>query len=143
MNARHFHFLLAIIAISAAPLAHAQNVAPASESGSGLLQVIMSLVMVLLLLFGTLFLLKKLSAPRGAGSGLLRVIAGAAVGTRERVVVVEVGETWLVLGVAPGHVTSLHQLPRQALAHGNDAANPGNHFAAWLKQTMEKRNAAS
>lgn len=143
MNTRRSHFLLATIAIFAAmPLfAHAQGVPAASESGSGLLQVIMSLIMLLLLLVGSLYLLKKLAAPRGNASSLLRVIAGTAVGTRERVVVVEVGETWLVLGVAPGHITPLHQLPRQVLVSGNET-EPGKKFAGWLKHAMEQRNVA-
>lgn len=145
MNARSPYSLLAIIPVFVASplLAHAQGVPAASETGSGLLQVIMSLVMVLLFLFGSLYLLKKLAAPRGAASSLLRVIAGTAVGTRERVVVVEVGETWLVLGVAPGSVTPLHQLPRQTLAPGNEAAAPGKNFADWLKHAMERKNATS
>ncbi len=71
---------------------------------------------------------------------MLRVIAGAAVGQRERVVVVEVGSTWLVLGVAPGSVTALHQMPHIALdapAAPNAVTPP---FAQWLKQFMEKRS---
>lgn len=87
-------------------------------------------------------LLKHLNAPRGATASLLRVISGAAVGARERVVVVEVGETWLVLGVAPGQVTKLHELPRQSLAAAKETAVPEKNFAAWLKQVVDRRNAA-
>ena len=72
---------------------------------------------------------------------MLRVVAGAAVGQRERVVVVEVGSTWLVLGVAPGSVTALHQMPSVAL--DAQTAAPGAAippFAHWLKKFMEKRS---
>lgn len=44
---------------------------------------------------------------------LLKVIASTAVGNRERVVVVEVSDTWLVLGVTSGSVTRLHEMPVQ------------------------------
>jgi flagellar protein FliO/FliZ len=37
------------------------------------------------------------------------------VGQRERVVVVEIGDDWLVLGVAAGQVRALHTLPAQTL----------------------------
>ena len=121
--------------------AHADTTAAAVEPGGGMLQVIFGLLLVALLLAGSLYLLKRLAAPRGVAASLLRVVSGAAVGTRERVVVVEVGETWLVLGVAPGHVTKLHELPRQTLAAGNEGAPPDKDFATWLKQIVERRNA--
>ena len=41
----------------------------------------------------------------------MRVVGGASVGTRERVVVVEVEDARLVLGVCPGRVQTLHVLP--------------------------------
>jgi flagellar protein FliO/FliZ len=56
----------------------------------------------LVLLVGSLWLLKRLTAVRGPASGMMRVVAATAVGGRERVVILEVGSTWLVLGVAPG-----------------------------------------
>lgn len=140
MNTRLSHFLLPVVAAMPAP-AWSQVAATPIEAGSSLLQVILSLVVVVLLLLGTLYLLKRLSAPRGAGAGLLRVIAGAAVGTRERVVVVEVGDTWLVLGVAPGSVTALHQLPRRDVPETNLTGSGGKDFSGWLKQVMERRHA--
>lgn len=135
--------LLFVASALAAPAARAQSSAPATpEIGSSLLQVILGLGVVIALLVGALWLLKRLSAPRGAAAGVLRVVAGAAVGPRERVVLVEVGDTWLVVGVAPGQVNALHQLPRQDLAVSPAAASPGGRdFGAWLKQMMERRNA--
>lgn len=131
---------LLIIAAATPALAAAETAAPV-ELGSNLLQIILSLALVVLLVIGSLYLLKRLSAPRGMAAGMLRVIAGAAVGARERVVVVEVGDTWLVLGVAPGSVTPLHHLPRQAIAPSVQANPNGMDFAGWLKQMMERRNA--
>ena len=132
---------LLTIAAAAPALVVAQTAATPVELGSNLLQMILSLALVVLLVIGSLYLLKRLSAPRGVATGMLRVIAGAAVGARERVVVVEVGDTWLVLGVAPGSVTPLHHLPRQAIAPSVQANPNGMDFAGWLKQVMERRNA--
>ena len=111
------------------------------DLGGSVLQMLLGLGVVLLLVVGSMFLLKRLAAPRGAAAGLLRVVAATAVGTRERVVVVELGETWLVLGVAPGRVTSLSQLPRQGSSAAVLPEPPGRDFAGWLKQVMDRRNA--
>ena len=140
MNTRLLHILLSLVTAVPA-LAWAESSATPLEAGSSLVQVILSLVVVVMLLMGTLYLLQRLSAPRGAGAGLLRVVAATAVGTRERVVVVEVGETWLVLGVAPGSVSALHQLPRMDVPPAK-LDNPGRlDFPGWLKQVTERRNA--
>jgi flagellar protein FliO/FliZ len=82
--------------------------------------------------------------PAQTGSGgpgsALRVISATAVGQRERVVLVEVGATWLVVGVAPGQVSSLHSMPRPDIVPGSsDTRTPDNKFSAWLKQTMDRR----
>jgi len=140
MNTR-FPLIVLRLCLAAPAAALAQTAPPAAELGGGILQVVLSLILVVLLLFGSLYALKKLSAPRGAAAGLLQVIAGAAVGSRERVVVVEIADTWLVLGVAPGSVTALHQLPRRPLPAANETTQRGKDFAGWLKQVMDRRNA--
>ena len=52
--------------------------------------------------------------------------------------VVEVGDTWLVVGVAPGSVNALMTLPRGEI---HSAATPGLNasFAASLQQMIGKR----
>jgi len=115
--------------------------AAAADPGSGLWQLFLGLGMVLAMLAGSLWLLKKLVAPRGENAGLLRVVGATAVGTRERVVVVEVGGTWLVLGVAPGQVSALAEVPRQAAAiqSAAPATTPGAGFPDWLAK-LTRRN---
>ena len=78
----------------------------------------------------------------GAGS-VLKVISGVAVGQRERIVLVEVNDTWLVIGVAPGQVRTLHSMPKSNLPIPQAETPPGmdGKFQGWLKQMMDKRNA--
>ncbi len=52
---------------------------------------------------------------RPTSAAALKAVATLSVGARERVVVIEAGESWLVLGVAPGRVNKLHVMPRQEL----------------------------
>ncbi|MBK7768189.1 MAG: flagellar biosynthetic protein FliO [Sulfuritalea sp.] len=81
--------------------AQATQAASVADPGGSLWQLFLALGIVLALVIGSLWVLKKLLAPRGESAGLMRVVAGTAVGTRERVVIVEVGGTWLVLGWRP------------------------------------------
>lgn len=79
-----------------------------AELGAGSwLQGLVALGVVLGLLWGAAKLAKR------AGNGafrptLLRAVSSVSVGPRERVVVVEVGSKWIVVGVAPGNVRALH-----------------------------------
>lgn len=116
------------------------SVAPPDLGGS-ILQMLFSLFFVLALLIGGLYLLKKISNPRSGTSNLLRVIAATTVGTRERVVVVEVADTWLVLGVAPGQITRLHQLPADKTSLAAQSQQTNQDFAHWLNKIMAQRNA--
>jgi flagellar protein FliO/FliZ len=115
----------------------------AALSAGSVAQVLFGLVLVLALVGAVAWLLKRLSAFRAPGAGLIRVLAGAAVGQRERIVLVEVGETWLLVGVAPGHVTTLHTMPKLASASPPGVPTPatvGASFATWLSRKMEGRS---
>jgi flagellar protein FliO/FliZ len=130
------------ILLLASAVSRADTSVPATSPsmGESLAQLLFGFAIVIALIFASLWLLKRLSAPRGQAAGLLKVIAATAVGPRERVVVVELGDSWLVLGVAPGQVTSLHQLPRVANVTPPPATE--GDFASWLKKTLERRNAS-
>lgn len=117
-------------------LAHAADApAPAVSAAGSLLQVFIGLIAVLLLIAATAWVAKRFGVMRGGASGLLQVVASASVGTRERVVVVEVGESWLVVGVAPGSVNALATLPRGE-APAAAAPTLNNAFAARLAQLV-------
>jgi flagellar protein FliO/FliZ len=120
----------------------ADNVAPPAAVGAGsMLQFGLGLAVVLGLIVAAGWFMKRFSIGPSA-AGTLKVVAGTAVGQRERVVVVEIGETWMVLGVAPGRVNALHTMPRGQIATSQSVpvGTPAG-FAAWLKEKMEKRSA--
>ena len=123
----------------ATPAAPAAATAPPSSAGS-LLQVVFGLLVVLGLLAAALWFLKRMGGGRFAPGSVVKIIGGVSVGNRERVMVVEVADQWIVIGVAPGRVSTLASMPRQEQPAAQAAAGAPN-FSAWLKQTIEKRNA--
>lgn len=107
-----------------------------------MLQMLVGLLLVLAVIMAAAWLLKRFALNPGTATGTIKVIAGAAVGQRERVVLVEISGTWLVLGVAPGQVRTLHTMPKD---HSEQVVTelsiPRKGFQEWLKQIMEKRDA--
>ncbi|MBT9568807.1 MAG: flagellar biosynthetic protein FliO [Thiobacillus sp.] len=112
--------------------------APVVSTAGSLIQVFIGLVAVLFLIAGAAWVAKRMGVSQMGTSNLLRVISSASVGTRERVVVVEVGESWLVVGVAPGSVSALATLPKGELPAHTGPSLPGS-FGLRLQQLIEKR----
>ena len=118
---------------------------PASPSAGSLVQTILALTFVLGLLAGLAWLMKRFGPRGGAHAGVLRIVGALSLGGRERVMVLEVGDQWIVVGASPGRINALATLPRPEGAPADPDAHPdfaaAGSFAAWLKQTIEQRNA--
>jgi len=127
---------------------HAVEVAPV-VGASGLLQAGLGMLMVLGLIFACAWLARRFGLQRfGGGGQVVKVVSSASVGQRERVVVVEVSGTWLVLGVTSSQINTLHSLPAQSLpqASATEPATfkPVDLFAQKLRESLTgKARAAS
>jgi|HubBroStandDraft_4_1064222.scaffolds.fasta_scaffold676250_1 flagellar protein FliO/FliZ len=82
-------------------------------------EVTFALALVLAAVFVAAWLLRRVRGIGSAARGTLDVIADLPLGPKERAVLVRVGKTQLLIGVAPGRVTTLH-----VLAEPVDAAMP-------------------
>ncbi len=102
--------LLPLCALSVSVQA-AEQAAPRVPGVETLFSTLVALAFVLMVIFGGAWLLRRVGGVAGGGRGVVRVLGGASVGVRERVVVVQVDDARLVLGVAPGQVRKLHELP--------------------------------
>ena len=141
------------MAASVPPPLPAAKAAPAATPFAGaaagsLLQTIFALCVVLGLLAVLAWAMKRFGPRASGGSAHLRLVGGMSLGGRERIMVVEVGDQWIVVGASPGRVNALATMPRQgasAAPPGNATLHPGadsaSSFSAWLKQTIDKRNA--
>lgn len=102
----------------AAGLAAALLLAPslafaAPDTATGMLAVLLSLALILGGFVAVAWLVRRYLPGMGA-KGAVKVVGTTAVGARERVVVVEVDNTWLLLGVGGGNVRLLHTLAKPA-----------------------------
>lgn len=118
------------------------NAASAPASGLLMLQVLLGLIVVLAAIIATAWLLRRLGVSQMRGNANMRVVGAVAVGPRERVILVEVRDTWLVLGVAPGRVNAVHQMPKPSDADtAAEIAPASSDFKSRLKQFMQPRAA--
>lgn len=119
--------------------AFAAEATPPGVSGGTYLQAGLALALIVGLLLGSTWLIRKISGGRGFGQGGMKMLGGIALGPRERIVLLEIGDEWLVIGIVPGQIRTLHRLPKgSALPEAPDHAMPEKPFAQWLKTIAER-----
>lgn len=119
----------------------AQGLSPVGLSaevmGSGFLtQSATALFIVLVSVIGFAWMMRRFGRLQSSAKGALQMIDGMALSTRERIVLVQVGDTQILLGVAPGRVETVHVLDKPVQAEGRREMS-GN-FAARLKEVLGK-----
>ena len=98
-------------------------------------QAFLSMIFILALLIFAAWLMRRLSGGKGFGSRGVKVLGGVALGPRERIVLIEVGEECLVVGIVPGQIRTLHRLPKNQIQLDAEQKN----FADWLKPLQAKK----
>ncbi|KVT74237.1 flagellar biosynthesis protein FliO [Burkholderia ubonensis] len=105
------------------------SAAPSLGVGA-VLQTLVGLAVVIGLVFGCAWLARRFGFQPARRGGPLKVVSSVAVGAKESATIVEIGDTWLVLGVAPGNVRLLHTLPAGSAPAGAADAPPASAPAA-------------
>ncbi|MCO6412080.1 MAG: flagellar biosynthetic protein FliO [Thiogranum sp.] len=104
---------------------------------TSLWQLTLGMLMVLALIVGIAWVLKRTGRFQLAAGGGLRILGGLSMGARERVVLLQVGDAQLLVGVAPGRVQTLHVLERP-LHSASDGISPGKAFSDQLGRFLKK-----
>ncbi|AKK67867.1 MULTISPECIES: flagellar biosynthetic protein FliO [Xanthomonas translucens group] len=119
----------------------ASGVGSAAPSPPSLIGAVFALLLVLGLILGMAWVLKRLPGSGFRPAEGLRVVASLAVGAKERVVVIDVNGEQLLLGVSPGGVRTLHHLPEplpQAPAPSLPNLRQLKHFPDFAQLLAQK-----
>lgn len=104
-----------ILAASGAVLADGVNSEPGVPTVIGsddVLNVGTSLVLIVAAIFVVGFLYTRARGMRGQGGEIIRVLATQSLGPKERVLLVDIGGTQLVIGMTTSQIQTLHVLDR-------------------------------
>ncbi len=129
--------LLAAAACVPVPALAAPGPGPAGDLGVGsYLQMLLGLFIVLALIAALAWAARRMGRLQGGVGDGLRVLGGLSLGSRERVVLIQAGETQILLGVAPGRVQTLHVL-EEPLAPRRPPCEPSPRFAERLAAALK------
>ncbi|MHC8360723.1 flagellar biosynthetic protein FliO [Pseudomonas sp. LS2P72] len=136
-----FVLALPFSVLAAEPVATATAAAaPAVSSGVAgqLTQLVFGLLLVLGLIFFLAWLLRRVQQAGPAGKGqVIELIGSRALGPRDRLMLVQVGNEQILLGLSPGTITALHVLKEPVqVPSSTEKATP--EFALRLMELMGK-----
>jgi flagellar protein FliO/FliZ len=121
--------------VFAAPGALASS--PASGV-AGLGQVTLALCIVLGAIFLCAWLARRMRNITSGRSGAINIVAEVRLGAKERAVLLQVGGTQLLVGVAPGQISALHVLAEPLAAPPAPAALEAVSFKSLLRRSLGK-----
>ena len=102
----------------------------------GLLKILLALAFVIALFFVCVWILRKLGQLKPQSDKVIQVLGATSVGAKERLVLGQVGEEQILIGVSPGRVEKLHVITQRIEVEGNNPVqNLGfmSHFQTAMK----------
>lgn len=125
--------------LSGSALAESQLDPPPLEplSTPYLLKMTGGLLLVVLVILALAWLVKRFNLNQQSQNGLIRIIAGLSIGTRDRIVLLQIGEEQILVGLTPGRIEKLHTMVHPLEAPEGQPAT--STFAAKLSRAMGDR----
>lgn len=110
---------------------------PINEPVSGgYSQVFFGLLLIVAIILGAAWFMRRYGNLQSSAGGAMRVLAGMPLGPRERVILVQVGDTQLLLGIAPGRVQTLHVLDKPLTIQSGHTRAASDNFAERLNSLL-------
>lgn len=103
----------------------------------------LSLLFIVGLILALSYLVKRINARTLSGDPLLKQIASTSLGPKERVVVVEIDDTWLVLGVGGGQISKLHETTARERPGRVEPQKVASDFAGRLAGALSRSDGAA
>jgi flagellar protein FliO/FliZ len=133
-------------ATTAAPATAPVTVPAVSSSlsagiGGQLLQLVLGLLLVVGLIFVLAWLMRRVQRAGPAGNQVIELIGSRALGPRDRLVLVQVGNEQILLGVSPGSITALHVMNEPVEVP--EAQNATPEFAKRLMEVLGNKGIAA
>lgn len=134
---------MAAVLLTASLPAMAQQtlLAPTPESAAS---VLLRLAVVIGLIVAFAYIARALQARRRLGGQSFEIQGGLTLGGKERLMLVKVGETQLLLGVTPGGISLLHrygsaeEVPVEPAPLSLQSADGGGDFAERFREVLRR-----
>ncbi len=107
-------------------------------SGTNIFQMVGGLLLVLFIVILVAWLVRRVGGVTMVGGGVMSIIGGMSMGARERVVLLQVGEEQLLIGLSPGRIQKLHVLKNPIDIQPKKIVD--NNFANKLSEVLRGKS---
>lgn len=118
----------------AAPVSSPPKVNP----GANLLNLVLGLLLIIGLIFALSWLVRRMGSGGLLSSNQIKVVAAMPLGTRERIVVVEVGGQQLLLGITATQINTLHVFSEPVI--DSQQATGQSEFGKKLMAVLQQKS---
>lgn len=131
-----------IPAVVVMPVLAEETVAPARDAARNapdtvgtIMSLGLGLLAVVAVIYGCAWLIRRMNGMTGMNNSAIKVVSVLAIGTRERIALVEVGGQQILLGITPSTIRTLQVFDEPVV----DAANPpSSEFSRRLQGMIGK-----
>ncbi|MBU2706857.1 flagellar biosynthetic protein FliO [Zooshikella marina] len=102
-----------------------------------LIQVILALTVVLLVIFAAAWVVKRTGAIKPMTSPVIKNLAVMSVGSKERLVLVQIGDKQILLGISPAGMNTIHVFDQPIVTTKQEA---NNDFSKRLMEMIKQRH---
>ncbi len=106
-------------------------------SFGSIIQVFAGLAAVLLLFGGIVFVLKRMGNFRSTTGGKMQVVDGVSVSSRDRVLLIQVGEKQVLIGVSPSGISRITTFDEPVISPEENTTKNG--FSGLLQKQLKNR----
>jgi flagellar protein FliO/FliZ len=128
------YFLALPILVLLSASVFAQVSAPQSQFDQDYTKVFLMLAIVVGLIFACAWLIRRMSGGMGVNQKHLRVLSVMPLGTREKIMIVKAAHEYLLIGVTPNGIQTLHRFEEPIDVSDTHIASP---FADRLKGILK------
>lgn len=131
--------LLCFLYVSGDAIAAETAVVANNVAAPSLARVSISLVLVIGLLVLLSVLFKKFGLNRMNMSFPVKIVGAMSLGRNQRIVMIEVDDEWILLGVTPQQISTITTMPRQEEAMNTDAEGAQKaNLPTWMQGALQK-----
>lgn len=106
---------------------------------SSILQVIFGLIVVLMIIGISAYMLRRFGRFSTMDNGIVKVITSLSMGARERIVLLQVGEKQILVGLSAGRMQTLCELDTPVVIDESDSTLT-NHFSDKLISAIRRNH---
>ena len=107
-------------------------------TSAGLQQSLLALLVVLAVIVGLAWLVRRLPGRAVGPTQQLKIVAQLAVGAKERISLIELADTWVLIGITPTQLNALHVMPKAA-STADESTGSSQPFATLFEMIRSRK----